>query len=88
MKTIPKDLVPLLVQNNHVPLGFLVVQEVLSLHLLLVLLSVLLEINQHKQVLLFHPFHQEVLENLWGLALLVSQEFQEVPRSQSLKHML
>jgi hypothetical protein len=72
-----------LVQNIQLLLRFLVDQEVLSLHLTLVLLSVLLETDQHKQVLLFHPFHQKVLENLWGLALLASQEFQEAPKIQS-----
>jgi hypothetical protein len=60
-----------------------VVQEVLSLHLFLVLLSVLLEIDQHRQVLLFHLFHHEILENLWGLAPLASQEYQEVPKVNS-----
>jgi hypothetical protein len=69
-----------LVQDNQILLNFLVVQEVLSLHLFLVLLSALLETDQHRQAPLFHLFHQKVLENLWGPVLLVSQEYQEVPK--------
>lgn len=87
-RNTPHDQFPLFVPQCQCLPIFLVVQEVLSLHPILVLLSVPLETDQRMQVLPFHPFHQKVLENLWGLALLVTQKFQEVPESQPEHHKL